>query len=93
MLQANLKRAFPLTEDDQFTELLVALDRKVPGPASVDTPRKRSRVLPLAVLAVVLTLVLARVAAEAVWELSGKHYVDDVVRHELQKDRTTPAVS
>ena len=93
MLRGSLKRALPLPDDDQFSELLIALDRKAPDRPSPDVPRKASRVLPLAIIAVVLVVLLARVAAYAVWELSGERYVDDVVRHAIQNERTTPAVS
>ena len=93
MLRENLKRALPLPDDDQFSELLIALDRDAPDRPAPALRKKASRVLPLAVIAVVLVVLLARVAAYAVWELSGERYVDDVVRHEIQKERTTPAES
>lgn len=86
------QRFFPVPDDNPFVDLLKALDR-IPDRTSPREARKPARVLPLALLAVALVLAFSRLAARAVWELSGERYVDDVLRHELQKARTTPALN
>jgi hypothetical protein len=81
---ASLKRAFPVPRDSRFAEFGVVLDRTFVEPFR-GAPRKPvkkgapRRVLPLAVLAVLIALVVARGAAEATWEMAGERYVDEII--------------
>lgn len=92
-----LKRAFPVPQDGRFNAFLNVLDRAFFEPyrgvghqsGKGAAPR---RVLPLAILAVIVVLVLARAASATAWELAGERYADEVV-NELQNARTTPAVN
>ena len=90
-------RAFPVPKDGRFSAFLNVLDRAFFEPyrgaghpsGKGGTPR---RVLPLAIFAVIVVLILALAASATAWELSGERYADEVV-NELQNARTTPAAT
>lgn len=94
----HLKRAFPAPEDSRFQEILQVLDRAFGHAPEKAGPGDRKpgaplRVLPLAFLAVLAVVLLARAAIDVTWELAGERYVDEIVDEKFQNARVTPALS